>query len=259
VQSNVTTRIQQLEESLGAKLFVREKRRLFLSPAGELFLGYAERMLSMSEQARDALLGDTPRGVLRIGALESTAAGRLPPLLSGYHQRYPAVRIELTTGTTDALVEAVTGRRIEAAFVAEFGAGSPLETLPVFSEELVLVAPRRHPGIRRARDVRADTVIAFPAGCAYRRRLQSWLAAGGVAPGRVLELSSYHAILACVAAGTGIAIVPKSVLKTVQPSGIATYPLVGNAGRATISLVWRRGECSQALRALQAALPGKRR
>ena len=103
--------------------------------------------------------------------------------------------------------------------------------------------------------MRTDTVIAFPAGCAYRRRLQAWLTAGAVTPTKILELSSYHAILACVAAGTGIAVVPKSVLKTMRTAGsFAVYPLAGKAGRATISLIWRKGEGSQALRALQEAL-----
>src|SRR5258705_7473553 len=97
VQSNVTTRIQQLEASLGTQLFVRDKGRLHLSPSGELFLNYVDEMLKLSQQARDALSGDAPRGVLRIGTLESTAASRLPPLLSRYHKKYPAVRVELMT------------------------------------------------------------------------------------------------------------------------------------------------------------------
>src|SRR5262245_18537253 len=102
VQSTVTTRIQQLEASLGAKLFVREKRRLVLSPTVELLLRYAEQLLTLAEQARSAVHGDAPRGVLHVGTLESTAASRLPPLLSRYHRKYPGVRVELSTGTTDA-------------------------------------------------------------------------------------------------------------------------------------------------------------
>src|SRR5580765_3817967 len=70
VQSNVTTRIQQLEASLGAQLFVREKRRLHLSPAGELFMGYVDELLRVSERAKSAVSGDAPQGVLRIGSLE---------------------------------------------------------------------------------------------------------------------------------------------------------------------------------------------
>ncbi len=252
VQSNVTTRIQQLEASLGTQLFVREKRRLFLSPAGELFLGYVDQLLKISEQARSAVLGDAPRGVLRIGTLESTAASRLPPFLSRYHEKYPAVRVELTTGTTDSLVEEVLGRKLEAAFVAECASAAPVEAVPVFLEELVVVAPRSHAKIRRAQDVRTDTVIAFPSGCAYRRRLQAWLAAGGIALDKVLELSSYHAIIACVASGTGIALAPRSVLETIRGTReVSVYPLAANQGKVTTSFVWRRGEVSFPLRAFR--------
>ncbi|TMH23223.1 MAG: LysR family transcriptional regulator [Betaproteobacteria bacterium] len=252
VQSNVSTRIQQLEASLGTPLFVREKRRLFLSPAGELFLGYVDQLLKISEQARSAVRGDAPRGVLRIGTLESTAASRLPPLLSRYHQRYPAVRVELATGTTDSLVEAVLGRKLEAAFVAECDSAAQVESIPVFLEELVVVAPRSHARIRRAQDVRTDTMIAFPSGCAYRRRLQAWLAGGGIAPSRVLELSSYHAIIACVASGTGIALAPRSVLETIRGArDVSVYRLATSQRKVTTSFVWRRGEASSPLRAFR--------
>ena len=260
VQSNVTTRIQQLEASLGTQLFVREKRRLHLSPAGQVFRQYVEQMLRLSGEARNALAGDSPRGVLRIGTLESTAASRLPPLLSRYHAAHPAVTVELVTGTTDALVEAVLGRRLEAAFVADCRPSARLETMPAFREELVLVAPRSHPGIRRARDVRADTLIIFPSGCAYRRRLQGWLGDDGVVPDKVLELGSYHAIVACVASGTGIAIVPRSVLATIRrDEGVAVYPLARATAASTTALAWRKGELSPPLKALQAKIAGFRK
>jgi DNA-binding transcriptional LysR family regulator len=260
VQSNVTTRIQQLEASLGTQLFLREKGRLFLSPAGELYLGYVEQLLQLSEQARHAVLGDTPRGVLRIGTLESTAASRLPPLLSRYHAKYPAVRVELTTGTTDALVDAVISRKVQAAFVADYEAADRLETMPAYVEDLVLISPRSHPRIRSARDVRADTIISFPSGCAYRRRLQSWLATGGIVPEKVLELSSYHAIVACVASGTGIAFVPRSVLQTLRGAGsVAVHPTNIYKNGIETSLIWRKGEASLALKALRAEIPRVRR
>lgn len=261
VQSNVTTRIQQLEASLGTKLFVRAKRRLFLSPAGELYLKYVEQLLELSEQARAAVMGDAPRGVFRIGTLESTAASRLPPLLSRYHDKYPAVRVELTTGTADALIDAVLTRKVEAAFVADCTVAGQLESMPVFTEELVVIAPRSHPKIRSARDVRSDTIISFPSGCAYRRHLQAWLASGGIVPDKILDLSSYHAIVACVASGTGIALAPRSVLETIRGAeAVSLYPLPRKRP-VTTSLVWRKGETSLALKALQAELarPGKSR
>jgi len=253
VQSNVTTRIQQLEASLGIQLFVRDKGRLHLSAAGALFLNYTDEILQLSQKARDALSGDVPHGVLRIGTLESTAGARLPSLLSRYHKKYPAVRVELMTGTTDALVEAVTNRFVEAAFVAECTTRPQLEMVPVYIEELVLIAPKTHPKVKHPRDVNANTIISFPPGCAYRRLLQTWLGSGSVVPDKVLELSSYHAIVACVASGTGVAFVPRSVLKTISGAKeVAVYELGRNKGKAVTSLIWRKGESSSPLRALQA-------
>src|SRR5215210_5613856 len=226
VQSNVTTRIQQLEASLGAKLFLREKQRLHLSPAGKLFLAYVEQILNISEQARDAIAEDTPKGLLRIGTLESTAASRLPLLLSRYHTKFPAVRIELITGTADAMRDALLNREVDVAFIADCVPAGRVETMPAFEEELVLIAPRSRKEIRQPRDVRDETIITFPKGCAYRRRLQDWLATGGVIPEKTLELSSYHAIVACVAAGTGIALAPRSVLEVVRGAdGVQICPL----------------------------------
>lgn len=91
VQSNVTTRIKQLEEELGAPLFVRDGRRLVLTPAGETLLPYAERLLALADEARHAVREDRPHGRLRLGAMESTAASRLPPVLARYHQTWPDV------------------------------------------------------------------------------------------------------------------------------------------------------------------------
>src|SRR6188768_1779703 len=94
VQSNVTTRIQQLEERLGTRLFHRHKRRLVLSAEGKLLLEYADRLLRLSAEAQAAMRDGAPQGPLRLGALESTAAVRLPPLLSSFHLAYPKVLLE---------------------------------------------------------------------------------------------------------------------------------------------------------------------
>jgi DNA-binding transcriptional LysR family regulator len=181
VQSNVTTRIKHLEASLGAKLFMREKRRLHLAPAGKLFLSYVDRILETADAAREVIADVTPRGTLRIGTLESTAASRLPALLARYHAKYPAVRVEVKTGTADAMRDALLTREVDAIFIADCIPEAELEALPAFEEELVLIAPLSCAEIRKPRDIRDQTIIAFPKGCAYRRRLQAWLASGGVA------------------------------------------------------------------------------
>ena len=105
VQSNISTRIKQLEQSLQKNLFLRQNRGLTLTPDGELLLSYAERLLQLSLEATEALNEGKPSGVLRIGTMESTAAARLPEILSRYHRHYPDVEIELETDTARGLLE----------------------------------------------------------------------------------------------------------------------------------------------------------
>src|SRR2546423_282524 len=81
-----------------------------------------------------------------------------------------------------------------------------------FTEELVLIAPKNHERILTPKDVGNRTVIAFATGCSYRRRLEAWLGRASVVPERIMEFGSYHAIVACVAAGSGIAVVPRTII-----------------------------------------------
>ncbi len=254
VPSSITTRIQRLEASTGTELFHRHKQRLHLSPSGELLRGYAEKLLRLSDEAASALAGTAPTGVLRLGALESTTASRLPPVLAAYHESYPDVRIELTTGTNDALTAAVLDRRLDAAFVAEAADGEELSHLPLFSERLVLITARGHRPVRGPKDVADRSVIAFPNGCAYRRRLYRWLGETSTATTRVLDLGSYHAIVACVGSGTGIALMPESVLDTLPLAEVQRHRLPSAHARIVTPLIWRSREQSRALVALRELL-----
>jgi DNA-binding transcriptional LysR family regulator len=251
VQSSVTSRIQQLEASLGAQLFVRSKQRLHLSTSGDVLLAYAKKLLELADEARNAVADGPPKGTLKLGALESTTASRLPAVFCAFHKSFPDVRIELTTGTNDALVDAVADRRLDAAFVAVAPNQLELSHSAVFREQLVLITSLAHPPVKRPADVAGDSVIAFPRGCAYRRVLERWLGDKDLATVRILELASYHAIVACVASGAGIAIVPQSVLATVQCSLVAVHSLPKVLSDVSTPLVWRTAEQSPAVIALR--------
>lgn len=259
VQSNVTMRIKQLEQQLGVDLFARDGRRLVLTPAGRALLPYAERLLALADEARHAVREGRPRGRLALGAMESAAASRLPRMLAAYHQRWPDVELELSTGTTGCLIERVREFDIDAALVAtppdESVLTDSFDYVPVFSEELVMVTPRGHRAILAADDVALSTLIAFESGCAYRSYVERWYAEHDMRPARVLELGSYHAMIACVAAGAGVAVAPRSVLNLL-PGGtqeVAIHPLDAIAPVPTL-LLWRHGHCSAALEALREAL-----
>lgn len=258
VPSNVTTRIKQFEERLGLALFQRQGRRLVLTDAGRTVLGHAERLLQMADLAEQELRSGVVRGALRLGSLESAAGARLPPVLSAFHARYPEVSIELQTGTSTALLRRLERFEVEAAFVSEPLEKGRLSSLPAFDEELVLITAKQAPAPRRAADLDGRTLLAFPHGCSYRRRLLEWAAEGGASPGRILDLGSYHAIVACVAAGAGVAIVPAEVLdQAVLGSSVQRHPLPARLRVNRTHLVWQ-GEASAPLRALMEMLPPPR-
>lgn len=257
VPSNITTRIKHLESAVGIPLFHRNRQRLHLSPSGELLLGYATRLIDLSEEARHVVSGTAPQGLLKLGSLESTTASRLPAVLAEFHRRYPDVRLELTTGTNDALVNAVTERRLDAAFIAEPPSARTLAHMPVFRERLMVISSLDHEPIKSARDAEGQSLIAFPDGCAYRRSLQRWLRRDSLTTSRVLDLSSYHAIVACVAAGAGIALIPEAVLDAMPLTRVRRNPIPRSQSEIVTPLIWRKGEVSPpvlALRTLMASV-----
>jgi DNA-binding transcriptional LysR family regulator len=254
VPSNVTTRIRQLEEFLGVRLFRRDGRTLALTAEGRTLLNYATRLLRLADEAVDELRSGKAQGVFRLGSLESTAGSRLAPILSRYHAEHPGVVVELVTGTTGALLNRVRNFEIEAAFVSEpfdrKTTASELEALPVFREELVLITPKNTGPIGSARDLGRLTMIAFAHGCSYRKRLDDWLGSENVMSERVLEFGSYQGMIACVAAGTGFAVVPQSLLAALQATDkVRQHKLPAQVAENRTHLVWR-GEASLALQGL---------
>lgn len=252
-QSNVTTRVRQLEDALGSALFLREGKRMALTPEGEIFLGYAQRLLALAEEARQALQPSQPQGRLRLGAMESTAASRLPGPLAQFHGRWPGVALELSTGASQDLLERLRAHALDAVLIAWLP-GQPsdpaFEAVPVFCEELLLALPADHAPISGPQDVQPAALAAFGAGCTYRRIAQQWLAARPQ-PLQLLELGSYHAILACVAAGNCVGVVPRSVLELARtPPALHLHPLQS----VDTLLVRRAGYRSAALEALQQTL-----
>lgn len=255
VQSNVTTRVRQLEDELGVQLFLREGKRLHLSPAGGVLLDYAERMLDLAEQAREAVHDAKPRGLFRLGAMDSTASVRLPVPLTEYHRRYPDVTLELRTGNPAQLATALLAGELDAALVAEPIASGPFDMVPVYQEELVIIAAADHPPIKSVRDAEPRTVLAFEPGCSHRKRLEDWFAQEGEMPDRIIEITSYHAMLACAVAGMGFSLMPRSVLDTFPGlKQLSVHPLPKGQGKVRIMLIWRKGAESPKLNALREIL-----
>jgi DNA-binding transcriptional LysR family regulator len=251
VQSNVTTRIRQLEEKLGTPLFIREGKRLHLSPAGQVLLDYAQRLLALADEARDAVRDGSPRGALVLGAMESTSAVRLPGPLSDFVRLYPEVKLTLKSGNPQQLAAAVLAGTIDAALVTGLIADGPFEREPIYSEELVIVASAGHAAITAKGAEPPRSIVAFEQGCPHRARLEQWYAGKNSRPVQAIEITSYHAMLGCVVVGMGISLVPLSVLATFpERARLSVHALPPGSDCAQTDLIWRKGAMSPKIRAL---------
>jgi len=251
VQSNVTTRVRQLEQDLGVDLFIREGKKMHLSPAGKLLLGYADRLIDLAAEAREAVHDAKPRGRFRLGSIESTAAMRLPGPLNEYYRRHPEVTLELQTGTIQELSAKILHGELDAAVVAEPVADAPFEKATVFEEEVAIIAAARRPPIKSPRDLRSHALLVREIGCPYRLRLEQWLKQAGEMPERIIEMTSWHAILGCAAAGMGVAALPKMLLRTFPDRALlSVHPLPKQLSVAPTVLIWRKGAQSPKVSAL---------
>jgi DNA-binding transcriptional LysR family regulator len=255
VQSNISTRIKQLEDQLGTVLFLRHKRGLTLTDDGRVLLKYTDRLLSLASEAVEAIHTSAPSGIFRLGTMESTAASRLPEILSHYHNAYPDVDIHLVTDTAGGLTRRLIANEIDVAFIAEPLTVEGFKSEPVFVEELILIGPASSSAIRKSDEINGKTIVAFEEGCAYRRYLTEWLVDADITPGHILSVGSYLAILACVSAGTGYAVVPKSVLDMIASKGqFRQHKLPGRFRKIRTLAVWRESYESTKLDALRAIL-----
>ena len=258
VQSNVTTRIRQLEGKLGVDLFIREGKRLHLSPAGQALLPYAQQLLALADEARGAVRSGEPSGPFALGAMESTAAMRLPGPLGDLVARHPGLKLTLRTGNPQQLAAAVLAGTLDAALVTAPVVDPRFERQAICTEELVIVGPAGQAalgGAPRAARPPPEAIVAFEPGCPHRERLERWYAQRDSQPVHTIEISSYHAMLGCVAAGMGIALVPRSVLDGFpQAARLSQHALPRAERHIAIELVWRRGARSPKVDALIGAL-----
>lgn len=242
VPSNLSTRLRQLEEQLGVELFHRERQRLQLSPAGKVLLDYAGRMLALHDEAFAAVQGGEPAGEFILGSMYSTAAIHLPDLLARYHKRYTAVNLQVQTAPSGELLEGLLSGRLDAAMLDGPLSLAGLDGVPLCEETLVLITEPDHPPVRSARDVAGRAVFTFRKGCSYRMRLEAWYAHDHAAMGRAMEIESYQSMLACVVAGSGVALMSQSMLDSLPGrENVAAHRLQTPFDQATTWLVWRRG------------------
>lgn len=256
VPSAITTRVQNLESQLGTTLFVRSGRRFLPTNEGQVLYNNALKIIELVTLAEQQMVKPVPGGRFRLGALDSMAATRLPEPLARLYQQHQSVKVELVTGISRTLLDAVLSHELDAAFIADAPANDRLERMVVYKEELVIIAAANFPLIRSAADLAHTTLLVFSDGCSYRDRLTTWFREAGIRPYRLAEMSSYHAILGGVSAGMGAGVIPTPILDTFPTQELITiHPFDSENSQITTELIWRKGELTANTGALIDILP----
>jgi DNA-binding transcriptional LysR family regulator len=241
VQSNVTARIQSLEQELGVALFQRHARGVNATPAGERILPSVARISKLLAEAESAAKDDgIPHGVLTLGSLETTMALRLSPALSRFARSYPEVRLVIRAGTTEGLIRQVVESQLDGAFVAGPIDHPDIVQERVFAEELVLVTSQAIQSLKDLAKVRDLRTIVFQLGCSYRQRLETILAGMGIVTAKPLEFGSLDTIINCVSAGIGITLLPRGVVAEDADAGrVSLHALPRNRARVETLFIRR--------------------
>lgn len=251
-QPPLSQQIRGLETELGVELLRRTKRVVRLTPAGEVFLEAARKLLRGAEDsvdvARRTARGEV--GTLQIGYAPGLEIEILPRILRRFSRSFPNVHARFSSLPSRHQVEALHQRRIDVGLVLLPAPGEGLQVLPLKREPLVLAAQASHPLARRGR-VRIHDLQGLPFVHLERAHEPLYhdhvmtLARDARVTFRIAAESAHlYDSLSLVAAGVGVAILPAFV-RRIRRTGVAYRPLLAGAAEIEAGLVSRKNELSR--------------
>jgi LysR family hydrogen peroxide-inducible transcriptional activator len=213
-QPSLSQQIMKLEGELEERLFERTKRAVSLTPAGELFRQHAERVIEALEQARDSVrdVRGLMHGRVVLGALPTIAPYYLPKRMRKFAAQYPGVELVVHEDTTAQLVQAVLAKEIDLALVSLPVERRGLVAEEFFHEPLLAALPAKHPLARRSglklEDLECEAFILMKEGHCLAGQALQFCRLKGFAPRVSFRSAQIETVLAFVAAGSGVSMVP---------------------------------------------------
>jgi aminoethylphosphonate catabolism LysR family transcriptional regulator len=217
-QPTLSGQVKALEDQFGVRLFDRRKRRIELTDIGRNLFDITFRLFSLEREAEQVLTSarGLKRGHLRVGA---DAPYHSVPFLAVFHRRYPSLRLSMSIGNSEKLIEDLLDQRCDVAIAANVTADPRIFSLPFREDYLIAFVDRAHPWATRKQipltDLAGKRLVLRETSSTTRRTFETAMAAGGIngdgiSPGEILEIGSREAIREAVAAGLGIGIVAHS-------------------------------------------------
>ncbi|MEC3915726.1 LysR family transcriptional regulator [Nocardia sp. CDC160] len=251
-QPPLSRQIQKLERDIGVQLLDRTQRQVELTPAGAVFLAEATRLLALAEAAPGAarLVAAGHTGTVRIGFTATAGFGFLGPFLNRISRALPTVELALSEAVSAQQFGELASGKLDLGLCRPPFERTEFDGVLVHRDPLVLAVPQRHRLDGEAvtvAELEGERFLVYAPGPArYFAELMARVLSG-VSHEVGDRVTQVHTMLALVAAGRGVALVPETA-SHLHPEGVRYLPLTGVRERAELYAVWRRQPSNPALR-----------
>ncbi len=231
-QSAVSSQIKNLEESLGEVLFARSTRSLSLTNAGDIFLGYSEKILNLLSQSAEEIrdLKHEISGTLVISTSDTSASYRLPPLVKRFQELYPNVELVIRNDTSTQTIKAVEMGEADLGIATIKSSSKNLSAFPLFQKSDCLICHPDHPLAKRKsvllKDLEQYPVLLLDSGSSTRREIDLACDQAKVKLNVRMALSSIEVAKSLVQVNSGISIVPAvSITEELRQGKLVKLPI----------------------------------
>jgi DNA-binding transcriptional LysR family regulator len=245
-QSAVSQAIRKLEAEIGEPLFDRSTRDGVMTDAGQVLQEYAERLLNLRENAREALgeLRELQKGKLVVGANEFTALYLLR-VLAEFRRLHPAIRIVVQRSLGSHIPDDVRRHNCEFGVLTYDPQDPELASVVVYSDELIFVVPPQHPLARESqvsiRQLGAESFVAHIVSSPYREKVIQAFEKHKTPLHMGVELPTLQAIKRFVAMGNGVAFLPEiSVEDEIARGELVRIPVQELRVHRKLRLIYRK-------------------
>ena len=242
-QPPLSQQIKKLEDELGVALFERDRQSVHLTDAGRQFVSEARAVLDRLETAYSVAraAGDGERGKLEVGVIGTATYGSCVALVAAYRRAHPGVDVNVHMWTNSLQREALLARRLDVGFMRPFSGDPQIDQFEIERHRLAVAVPSSHP-LRRAgsidvKDLAGEGFVLFERDRAVELHdtVIGVCTNAGFSPQVVAYADEIHAVIALVAAGMGVSIVPDVMAHGKRP-GVVYRPL-RTARAVTVPLI----------------------
>ena len=240
-QPSLSQQIRKLEDELGTRLFDRLGRSVRLTQPGEAFLPRAEGIIRELADAKTEIqeMDGAKRGRLVIGAIPTIAPYFLPSCLASFAQTFPRVQISVVEEVTTELLNRVHQGAIDLALLALPVPATHCVSRELFRERLYVVIPQNHRLAASAHvhlaQIANDPFLLLKEGHCFRENTLAACGRARLQPNVVFESGQFTTILAMVAAGTGVSVVPEMAVE--KREGCRFLPLADEGSYRRVGIV----------------------